>query len=183
MQPANEGKKLVYTDKYNNKWYILNNPANLHATRSLAAWSFTKDSEFGVTRDKLRKALDLIDTELNSEKAVDRANIANVTGVLRAGLELYAEPEILLNLATCYTFLNDEKDELKDHAQEQKKAIWTSDEGCKAFFLQFALQYTHKYSESQKLNVQEYLEQTKAIRDKIEHTLRQVKYGQKNLNL
>lgn len=171
MQPANEGKKLVYTDKYNNKWYIMQNQANLHATRSLAAWSFTKDSEFGIGRDKLKKALDMIETELNNEKAVDRVNIGNITGVLKAGLELYAEPQILLNLASCYTFLNDEKEELKDYAQEQKKAIWTSDNDCRSFFLQFALQYTHRYSESQKLNVQEYLEKTKAIRDQISHVL------------
>ena len=180
MKPANEGKKLIYTDKFKNKWYMKTNPANLHATRALAAWSFTKDSEFGITGKKLKRALDMIEEELNSEAAVDRVNIGNITGVLKAGLELYAEPEILLNLAKCYTFIGDEPEEFKDSWQEKKVNLWGNDDEARAFFLQYALQYTARYSESQKLNVPEYLEQSKAVRDKISSTLTSVKYGGKS---
>ncbi len=168
IQPANEGKKLVYTDSFDNKWYILNNPANLHATRTLTAWSFTKDSEFGMTRDKLKKLLGKINECINANNLADAAK---VTGVIEAGLELYAEPEILLNLATCYTFLNKEKPEYKDYEQEQKRSIWTNDNDCKSFFLQFALQYTARFSESQKLNVLQYLDKTKSVRDQINYVI------------
>lgn len=172
MQPANdEGKKLLYTDKFDNKWYTLINPANLHPARALNAWTFSKDSEFGMSQQKLKKATERINEALNKN---DLASIAKINGVIEAALDLYAEPAILLNLATCYTFLNNEKNEAYvDTVQDHKRTIWENDPDCKSFFLQFALQFTARFSESQKLNVQEYLAKAKPITDMIDYTLTQ----------
>lgn len=170
MKPVNdEGKKYLYTDKFDNKWYTLINPANLHPARALNAWIFAKDSEYGMSSEKLKTATEKINEAINKN---DLATIAKVNGIIEAALELYAEPAILLNLATCYTFLNNEKnDAFVDHIQDNKRAIWENDPDCKSFFLQFALQFTVKFSESQKLSVQEYLEKAKPITDLISSTL------------
>lgn len=165
----NEGTKLLYTDTKGNKFYALNNPANLHATRALPAWVFARDSEYGMTAERRRTAYEKINDCVNKK---DLATIAKVVGVMEAAEQLYCEPEILLNLATCYTFLNDEKnDSFKDHYQEQKRDLWKHDSDAKSFFLQWSLQYTSKYSASLNLNVLEYLEKVKPIIDQINYQI------------
>lgn len=156
---GHDGFKHIYTDAQGNKWYAILNPANLHAMRGLTAWAYSKDSEFGLTREKLSIACEKINECINKK---DIASIAKVVGVVEAGLTLYAEPEIMLNLATCYTFLNDEKnDGYKDYIQEKKKEIWQSDPVCRAFFLQWSVQFTRRFSELQNTNVLDYLERSK----------------------
>lgn len=162
--------KLIYTDNKWNKYYGLVNPANLHATRALSAWAYSKDSEFGMTTVKLRGMLDKINEAVNKK---DLASVAKITGVIEAAMELYAEPEILINLATCYVFLNDEKnDGYKDHIQTEKLALWKEDKEARSFFLQYAVQFTSKYSELQRLNVLDYLEKAKPVLDQINYHLR-----------
>lgn len=164
-----DGFKLIYTDKQDNKYYCLNNPANLHATRALMAWTYSKDSEFGLTTKKLKGLLERINESVNKK---DIATIAKITGVMEAALDLYAEPEILINLATCYVFLNDEKNEgYKDFIQQEKLELWKSDNDARSFFLQFAVQFTLKYSELQRLNVLDYLERAKPVLDQINYHL------------
>lgn len=165
----NEGMKEIYTDSKGNKFYALNNPANLHATRALPAWVFARDSEYSMTKERRIAAYEKINECVNKK---DLASIAKIVGVMEAAEQLYCEPEILLNLATCYTFLNDEKnDSYKDFIQEQKRDIWNSDSEAKSFFLQWSLQYTAKYSASLKLNVQEYLGKVKPILDQINYQI------------
>lgn len=168
-EKPHEGFKLIYTDNKGNKYYSLVNPANLHATRALMAWTYSKDSEFGLTTKKLKGLLERINESVNKK---DIATIAKITGVMEAALDLYAEPEILINLATCYVFLNDEKNEgYKDFIQQQKLDLWKSDNDARSFFLQFAVQYTSKYSELQRLNVLDYLERAKPVLDQINYHL------------
>lgn len=164
-----DGFNHIYTDSKGNNWYTIQNPANLHATRALTAWTFSRDAEFGLTRDKLHLACEKINEGVNKK---DIAQIAKVTGVIEAALSLYAEPEILLNLATCYTFLNDEKnDGYLDYVQDKKREIWQSDNDCKAFFLRWSVQFIRMSSELQKENVLEYLEKSKAIIDQVNFIL------------
>lgn len=168
-KPTPEGFKLIYTDSQGNKWYCINNSANIHATRALTAWAFSKDAEYGMTREKLSLACEKINEAVNKNKISD---VAKVTGVIEAALSLYAEPEIMLNLATCYTFLNDEaNDGFKDFIQEKKRVIWQSDAECKAFFLQWSVQFMQRFSESQSTNVLDYLEKVKPVIDQINFQL------------
>lgn len=168
-EKPHDGFKLIYTDKAGNKYYGLNNPANLHATRALMAWNYAKDSEHGMTKQRRKLAFDKINESVNKK---DLATIAKVVGVMEAADDLYAEPEILQNLATCYVFLNDEKNEgYKDHIQQEKIELWKSDHDARSFFLQYALQFTSKYSELQRLNVLDYLEKAKPVIDQINFLL------------
>lgn len=167
--PTPDGFKLLYTDVQGNKWYGILNHANLHASRALTAWAFSRDAEYGLTKDRLLLACEKINDAVNKK---DIASIAKIIGVIEAGLSLYAESEIMLNLATCYTFLNDEKnDGYKDYIQDKKREIWQADKDCRAFFLQWSVQFMQQFSELQNSNVLEYLESTKAIRDQIEYLL------------
>lgn len=176
IEKPKEGFKLIYTDSKGNKYYTLSNPANLHTSRALPAWVFSKDSEYTLSREKFRQAFQRINEAVNKK---DLASIAKVVGVMEAGMDLYAEPEILLNLATCYVFLNDEtNDSYKDYIQEQKRELWKADKDAQSFFLQFAVQYTVNYSELQKLNVLDYLEKAKPVIDQINYHI-QSKTSQK----
>lgn len=164
-----EGFKLLYTDSQGNKWYCITNTANIHASRALTAWAFSKDAEYGLTREKLSLGLEKINEAVNKNRLSD---VAKVTGVLEAALSLYAEPEIMLNLATCYTFLNNEQnDGFKDFIQEKKREIWNSDPDCRAFFLQWSVQFMQRFSESQSTNVLDYLERVKPVIDQINFQL------------
>lgn len=170
--PTQDGFKLLYTDRQSNKWYAINNAANIHATRALTAWSFSRDAEFGMTRERLSIACEKLNEAVNKK---DIATIAKVTGVIEAGLTLYATPEILLNLATCYTFLNDETNEgFKDFIQEKKRDIWSTDADCKSFFLQWSVTFIQRFSELQNTNVLDYLQNAKPILDQIDFQLRKI---------
>lgn len=167
---GHDGFKHIYTDAQGNKWYAINNPANLHAMRGLTAWAYSKDAEFGLTREKLLIACEKINDGVNKK---DIASIAKVVGVIEAALTLYAEPEIMLNLATCYTFLNDEKNTgFLDHVQQKKRELWQQDPVCKAFFLQWSVQFIQRFSASQNTSVLDYLEQSKATVEQIDLLLR-----------
>lgn len=165
-----DGFKLLYTDAQGNKWHTITNHANIHATRALTAWAFSRDAEYGLTREKLSIACEKLNEAVNKK---DIASIAKITGVIEAALTLYAEPQILLNLATCYTFLNDEKnDGFKDFIQDKKREIWQSDNDCKAFFLQWSVTFMKRFSELQNTNVLAYLEKSKPVTDQIDLLLR-----------
>lgn len=164
-----EGFTHIYTDRQGNKWHTINNPANIHATRALTAWAFSRDAAFGMSREQLSIACDKLNDAVNKK---DIATIAKVVGVIEAGLTLYSTPEILLNLATCYTFLNDEKNEgYKDFIQDKKREIWNTDADCKSFFLQWSTRFIQKSSELQNTNVLDYLEKVKPIIDQIDFQL------------
>lgn len=166
---APEGFKLLYTDSKGNNWFTITNQANLHASRALFAWGFARDAEYGLSRERLQLACEKINEYVNKK---DVASIAKVIGVIEAGLDLYAEPQVMLNLATCYTFLNDEaNDGYKDFWQDKKREIWESDVDCRAFFLQWCTQSMQQFSALQKLNVLDYFDQTKAVRDQLEYQL------------
>lgn len=167
LKPKREDATLVYTDAQGNKWYTVS-PASMHATRALTAWVQTKDLDFGITREKLQRGLNKITDLLNENKPSDASEIV---GVLKAALDIYAEPEVLLNIASCYTFLNDEPDEYKEHIQKNKKDIWEKDYECRSFFLQYAITYTDKHSKSQVKNAQEYLQGVKPVLDQINYHL------------
>jgi hypothetical protein len=168
-EPQKSGFKLIYTDSQKNKWYTVTNFSNLHTSRALMAWVFQGDSDYGMTSEKRQIAYEKMNTAINDG---DLSTLAKIVGILESADKLYAEPEILLNLATCYTFLNDEKnDSYLEWIQEDKRKIWAGDPDCKSFFLQFAASFTQKFSESQEKNVQEYLEKARPVLNQINKNL------------
>lgn len=169
-EPQKDGFKFLYKDSLGNKWYTVSNAANIHASRSLMAWVFQKDMEFGINAEKRQVLYSKMNEAVNKG---DISTIAKLTGLLEAGETLYAEPTILLNLITCYTFLNDEKnDGYLEWVQEKKREIWSSDNDCKAFFLQFAVNFTEKFSQSQNKNVLDYLDKVRPLINQINHVLK-----------
>lgn len=163
----------VYTDKFGNKWYALKNPAKIAAERALTAWAYTEDSSYSINRKNLRTILDSINNAINSNNL---AEVAKLTGLVEMCLELYCHDEILLNLASVYTFLNDEKNEgAHDYILQKKREIWETDSNCKSFFLQWSWQYTARYSEQPRLNVPEYLAKVEQVKKDIQYRLEQIK--------
>lgn len=170
ISPITDGFTHIYTDALGNKWYSIANPANIHATRALTAWTYSRDAEYGLTKEQRLIGYSKMNEALNKK---DISSLAKILGVFEAAEDLYATPNILLNLATCYTFLNDEKnDSYKDFIQQKKRDIWDSDLVCKAFFLQWSVQFMQQRSQSQNVNVLEYLEQAKPVLDQIDFLLR-----------
>lgn len=156
---------LVYTDTKGNKWYALKNPANISAERALAAWAFMEDSKYSLSRENLQAILLKMNDAINRG---DMASVAKLTGLIESCLDLYTSEAILLNLATVYAFLNDEKNEgVTDYINEEKRKIWTEDKDCRSFFLQYAYRYTHRYSEQPELNVLTYLAKVKPVIDNL----------------
>lgn len=163
----------VYQDKFGNKWYALKNPAKIAAERALTAWAYTEDSNYSLNRKNLRTILDNINNAINTNNL---AEIAKLIGLVEMCLELYCHDEILLNLASVYTFLNDEKNEgVHDYMLEKKREIWETDSNCKSFFLQWSWQYTARYSEQPQLNVPEYLEKVAQVKKDIQYRMTQLK--------
>lgn len=151
----------IYTDKEGNKWYALKNPANISAERALAAWAFMEDSKYGLTRENMQAITTKMNEAINRN---DMATVAKLTGLIESCMELYTSEQILLNLASVYAFIGDEKNEgVVDYINEKKRKIWSEDVACRSFFLQFAYRYTHRYSEQPELNVLTYLERVRPI--------------------
>ena len=178
----------VYTDKQGNKWYALKNPAHIDAERALSAWAYMEDSKYSLSRENRKAILDGINGGINRN---DLSTIAKLVGVMEAAEELYCHDEILLNLASVYCFLNDEIKPktgidgreyypLVDYVQEQKRKIWSEDKDAKSFFLQFAYQYTARYSEQPRLNVPEYLEKVKPVIENINFQIQKLKSPKKD---
>ncbi len=164
-------KKLIYTDKLGNKFYTLRNPANIPAERALTAWVYTNDSEYGITRERLKWALDKLKTAINNQQP-DLVTISQVIGALEACDSLYAEPEVLLNLASVYTTMNGEQFEhYADYEQKAKRQAWDKDPEAKSFFLQFAHQYSKRFSERPESNLQDYLKEIKPVLDQVSLSL------------
>ena len=160
-------KELVYTDKSGNRFYVLKNPANLPAERCLPAWVYTNDSEYGLTSARLRYGFAKQKEAINKPNP-DLVTISQIIGAFEAADSLYCEPEILLNLASVYTTMNDERfDEFADYIQKEKRRAWDKDNEAKSFFLQFAYRFSKKYSEQPKLNVLDYLKKVKPVLDQI----------------
>lgn len=168
IKPKREDATLVYTDSEGNKWYTVS-PASLHATRGLTAWLLSDDIKRGLTADMLKIGFERMSKYYNEGKPSEAFKII---GVLEAALDLYATPEVLMNIATCYTFLNNEPDEYKAAYQKKKRDIWEKDFECKAFFLQYATNYTKQHSESPPSNVQEYFQEMKPVLDLINKHLK-----------
>lgn len=170
-KPAStDGFSHIYTDSLGNKWHTINNPANIHATRALTAWSYSRDAEYGLTKEQRVLGYSKMNEAVNKK---DLSSLAKIVGIFEAAEELYATPTILLNLATCYTFLNDEKnDGFKDFIQDKKREIWEQDPTARAFFLQWSVQFIQKSSQSQAENVLEYLDKTKHVLEQIDFQLR-----------
>lgn len=168
VKPKREDAALVYTDNQGNRWYTVS-PASLHTTRSLTAWVLSEDAEYSLTRERLSSGLKKVNEYINKGNITDASKIL---GVIEASLVIYATPEILLNIATCYTFINDEPDEYSERFQKIKRDVWEKDFDCKSFFLQYALSYTKKHSESPPQNAQEYLQKIKPVMDQINYHLK-----------
>lgn len=164
---------LVYTDTKGNKWYALKNPANLCAERALAAWAFKEDSRYSLTRDNLKGILARMNDAVNKG---DMATISKSIGVIESALDLYCTEEILLNIATVYTFLESEENTgIQDYITERKRQIWRDDVSCRSFFLQFAYPLTASYSELPELNVLTYLSQMQPLLNHINSQMKRAK--------
>lgn len=160
---------LIYTDKFKNKWYALKNPARIAAERALTAWAYTEDSNYSLDRKNLKTILEHINNAINANNL---SEVAKLTGLIEMCMELYCHDEILLNLASVYTFLNDEKNEgAHDYILQKKREIWETDNECKSFFLQWSWQYTARYSEQPQLNVREYLEKVVKVKKDIQYRI------------
>lgn len=167
----------IYKDKSGNRWYALKNPAHISAERALAAWAYMEDSKYSLSKENLRLILDNMNTALNKS---DLATVAKLTGLIESCLEIYTHDAVLLNLASVYCFLNDEKNEgIVDYVVEQKRKIWRDDMEARSFFLQFAWQFTARYSEQQQLNVHDYLEKIRPLLNDINSRLTQLKSQKK----
>lgn len=170
-------KELIRTDKFGNKFYKLKNPSNIPAERALHAWVFSDDIEYSLTRERLQWGMDKLKEAINRQQP-DLVTISQVIGAFEAALSLYAEPEVLLNLASVYVTMNNETfDTYADYEQKLKREMWDKDPDSKSFFLQLAYQYSKKYSEQPKLNVPSYLKKIKPVLDQINLNLDPPKKG------
>lgn len=169
-EPQKDGFKFLYKDSLGNKWYTVSNLSNIHASRALMGWVFQKDMEFGMSSEKRQILYAKMNEAVNKG---DISTVAKLVGLLEAGENLYAETTILLNLVTCYTFLNDEKnDGYLEYVQDKKREIWSKDNDCKSFFLQFAVNFTEKFSKSQSKNVLDYLDKARPLINQISEVLK-----------
>lgn len=166
-----ESRNHVFTDIDKNKWFAVD-PQKMHTSRVMMAWIFSRDSQYSLSREKLKTAIDKIKEALNKKDIVEASQIL---GVIDAATELYCEESILLNLACCYSQLEGEPEEYKDQWQQQKREIWSKDIFCKSFFLQYAVKFTARSGELQGLSVLNYLEQAKPTIDLINYHLSTVK--------
>lgn len=169
LHDQNPDLKLCYTDKKGNAYYCMTNPAIIPAQRALAAWVVSKDAEFGLSREKMKLCLDKAKKALNKSDIVEASQ---AIGIIESAMDLYAESEILLQLATCYIFLNDENPkEYSNEVQKKKRKLWDEDAEAKSFFLQFAYRLTRRYGEQPQLNVREYLEKVSPVLKELEFYL------------
>lgn len=170
-------RKLIRTDKFGNKFYTLKNLSNIPAERALHAWVYTNDTEYSLTRDRLEWGLSKMEESINRQQP-DLVTISQVIGAYRSALSLYAEPEVLLNLASVYVTMNNESfEDYADYEQKLKREMWDKDPESKSFFLQLAHSFSKQYSTQAKLNVPSYLKKIKPVLDQINLNLSPPKKG------
>lgn len=164
-------RKLIYTDKFGNKWYEMS-AGNLPSERALYSQIYSEDIKFGLTAEGFDKVLDIIEDEMNSESPVKRSRVIEATTAARTAKNVYSNTSILLNLASVYSLLNDEDPQsVQDYIQKEKQDIWTKDSTCKGFFLQRQFLIIQKSLKLQVSSAQGYLKENKAIIDLIKTSL------------
>lgn len=154
-------RTLVRLDKFGNKYYVVKGHV-LPSERATIAWIYLNDNKYNLSAERMENALEMMREAINKRPA-DLDKIAAIRNALESAIKLYCEKEVLLNLALHYTFMNDEPDSVSDSWIQAKKRNWEADKETESFFLTFAHTLTERYSQSQNLNVPEYLDQTKEI--------------------
>lgn len=142
--PKNITLNLVYTAKDGTRYYEFQDLTQLPYMRSIGAEIATREAEFCISKEDLKKALN------ETVKLQNENNLAKAGAVLHDllnRLEYVAEDETLLQLASVYFVQEGENVETYDSIfQREKIRKWREDSESLAFFLRVAFQCTRNYS-------------------------------------
>lgn len=129
---ANPNRILVHTDKKGNRWYVYNDPLQMHVSRKLDL----EDSEgfltMNLTREWLLDHCRLMTECLNSGKIVDA--VIHQTE-LETRLKMNWSREALVHFCISYYMINDEPEEPSPTHYLLKKELVLNDPSLQSFFL------------------------------------------------
>ena len=149
--------KKIYTDKEGNNYFTWKDPTEIPIHRANMAQMFSRYADLLLTKSLLSTLVDKALEECDNGKLTKVAVLLNEIKIRE---DLYAEPETLLQLATCYVMLKGESPhEYNQHEAQKKLNLWDSDHEAKSFFLQFAYQCTTSYSENSDKSILDYLKE------------------------
>lgn len=130
---------VIYVDKKGNKYYQLKVPESIAMRRATAANMATKEAEFCLTKDALKKMFALMKEYANTG---DFTNCFYIMGEIEARMDYAGEEETLLTLASCYFFTENEDITLyipggrrrkKSHVAGGRRALLTWLEATKQY--------------------------------------------------
>lgn len=129
---VNPNRMLVYADKKGNRWYVYNDPLQMHISRKLELEDSEAFLTMNLTREWLLEHCRLMNECLNSGKIVDA--IVHETE-LEARLRMNWSREALIHFCISYYMINDEPDEPSPAHYLLKKELVLGDSDLQSFFL------------------------------------------------
>lgn len=134
----------VYTDKFGNRYYQLKEISQISYRRSIAAEIATRQAEFNLTKDDMKKIIASMKTMANEGNIVDMFALLSE---VEQRMDYAGEEETLLHLASVYFFNETEDiDEYLVPEQTAKIDLWRQDPHAKTFFLHRAFERTRAYT-------------------------------------
>lgn len=142
----NKNKRLkhVYTDKFGNRYYELEDIREISYSRSIAAEVASRQADYNLTKDDLLKIIYQIMSYINANSIVEASALLNE---LKERAQFAGEVETLLHLASVYFLIEGEDiDNYLQYEQDKKINLWREDGAAMSFFLNGAFQRTKNYT-------------------------------------
>jgi hypothetical protein len=157
--------ELIFTSSSGIAFYGFKDIMSIPAIRAIAGERASRFAEMLMTESFLKQAVKQIKDCFNKGKYIEAAAIINEIDVR---LNLFAEESCLLELASCYVLLEDEKPaEIQQSFHDRKLEFWKQDYPCRAFFLTMVLKLIKKYSNISDQDFLQYLKDIEKVTEKL----------------
>lgn len=181
----NDKLELVYTDIFNNKYYQFKPQfiIEIPRIRTIVAEEKLRYIEMYLTKDELKRLMlemenDLtavINAALKGVESDNNSRLSNVFGIIneiKFRLNFLSEENTMLDLSTCYFFLENENPKIiDDNLINKKLECWKKDYNAKDFFLRSAIPYIQKFTNCSADDILNYLKENKQFSERIKKHL------------
>ena len=161
--------ELIYTDKFDNKYYKINDIGQgLYADRYVHAETMGRFAQMNVDRETLGNLIDEMHKAAKKGGKDDIGKILAITFEIKNRFEMISEKKSLLELAATYFLIQDEDPMFLDKSVIDKKIhLWENDISALNFFLLSAAIIADKLGDMSHADFLDYLKKIEPHTQKV----------------
>ena len=160
--------RLIFEDKFGNKWREYTDKMNIPATRALAAEVATRFADMNITKTTFKELIAKMKEFANSGDVV---SLFAILSEIEFRLDFVGEEETLIELISIYYLIDGEPSELVQSFQDKKKSVLKDDKDARAFFLSRVFQLITNYSALSETDFLKYLNLNQAAAERLNRFL------------